>query len=72
MALVHNNQNIGITTLSRSVFARGKVSKRRYSIPRTSFDNAVGERTHGGLSLNIKRLGATRMAQLGVSALDRG
>ena len=59
-------------TLSRRVFAHGKASKRRCSTPTASFDNAVREQTHDGLSLNIKRLGATRMAQLGVAALDKG
>jgi hypothetical protein len=66
------NQNKSIRTLSRSVFAHGKASKRRCSTPTTSFDYAVREQTHYGLSLKIKKLGATRMAQLGVAALDKG
>ena len=65
------NQNISIPTLSRRVFALGKASKRRCSTSTASFDNAVREQTHDGLSLNIKRLGATSMAQLGVATLDK-
>jgi hypothetical protein len=45
------NQAIDINTLSRRVFAHGKASKRRCSTPKASFDNAVGEQTHDGLSL---------------------
>ncbi|MES9939284.1 MAG: hypothetical protein ABW104_00100 [Candidatus Thiodiazotropha sp. 6PLUC2] len=66
------NQAIDIDTLSRRVFAHGKASKRRCSTPTASFDNAVREQTHDGLSLNIIRLGATSVAQLGVAALDKG
>jgi glutathione S-transferase len=47
----HTNQAIDINTLSRRVFAHGKASKRRCSTPTASFDNAVGEPTHDGLSL---------------------
>ncbi len=59
-------------TLSRRVFAHGKASKRRCSTPTASFDNAVREQTHDGLPLNIKKIGATRITQLGVAALDKG
>jgi hypothetical protein len=47
------NQAIDINTLSRRVFAHGKASKRRCSTPTASFDNAVRDQTHDGLSLNI-------------------
>jgi hypothetical protein len=40
--------------------------------PAASFDNAVREQTHDGLSLNIMRIGATSVALLGVAALDKG
>jgi hypothetical protein len=66
------NQAIDIDTLSRCVFAHGKASKRRCSTPTASFDNSDREQTHNGLSLNIIRIEATSVAQLGVAALDKG
>ncbi|MEJ2396510.1 MAG: DUF1488 family protein [Candidatus Thiodiazotropha sp.] len=49
------NQAIDINTLSRRVFAHGKASKRRCSTSTASFDNAVREQTHDGLSLKYHK-----------------
>jgi hypothetical protein len=46
----HTNQVIHIHTLSRRVFAYGKAAKRRCSISTASFDHAIREQTHVGLS----------------------
>ena len=70
--LTITNQAISINTLSRRVFAHGKALKRRCSTPTASFNNVVREQTHDGLSIDIIRLGATSVAQLGVAALDKG
>jgi hypothetical protein len=43
-------------TFSRSVPACNEASKCRCSTSTASFDNAVREQTHDGLSFNIKRL----------------
>jgi hypothetical protein len=47
-------------------------SKRRCSTPTASVDDTAGEQAYDSWSLNIKRKGATRMAQPGVTALGKG
>jgi hypothetical protein len=59
-------------TLSHCVLVPDKASKRRCSIPTASFDNAVRAQARIGLLLSFNKLGASRIAWLGVAALDKG
>lgn len=51
-------QSITIPTLSPSLFAHGKASKRCCSTPAAGFNSAVRKQSRDGLSSNFKRFGA--------------